>query len=147
MITVNSNRAYITFVSNGSLEYDGFLISYKAVRSFLCSGLVTYSAAAHTFDDGSGSKHYNKRQLNVHGLSNPLPLPWCTLSFDYIDLSPIKTSSGYVIITHSSSWGLFGFPKLTRHPGTRSGLPRMGRQPRSNRQWLGKITYTLHVQV
>lgn len=89
MITVNSNKAYITFVSNGSLEYDGFLISYKAVSPSWCSGLVTYSAAAHTFDDGSGSKHYNNGNLCTW-LIQPASAAMVYLSFDYFDTEPNK---------------------------------------------------------
>ena len=50
---------YIRFISNGSINSSGWMVSYSTTYPIFCSGLTTLTAPSGTFSDGSGIDNYS----------------------------------------------------------------------------------------
>jgi len=57
-VTVNNNKALITFSTNGSIEGDGFFITYIATSVVWCQGMTTLTDPEGTISDGSLNFNY-----------------------------------------------------------------------------------------
>jgi hypothetical protein len=78
------NEVLITFTTDDEVEATGWMLSYKAFQPTWCSGLTSHTAPNGTFDDGSGSFHYNNGTTCMWTIE-PQWANTATISFNYFD--------------------------------------------------------------
>lgn len=88
--TVNSGSVLVEFTSNGNSTAAGWDASYTSTQApppppVACSGLVTLTAPAGTFDDGSGSTTNYGDNADCSWNINPAGVASITITFGFFD--------------------------------------------------------------
>jgi len=60
-VTVNNNKALITFTTNGNVEKEGWFITYVTTSMTWCSGMTTLTEPSGTISDGSFDFNYKNK--------------------------------------------------------------------------------------
>lgn len=63
LITSTGNSMLVRFITNDSINADGWLAEYTTTTAVYCSGITTYTTASGSFEDGSGSFNYHPNEL------------------------------------------------------------------------------------
>lgn len=85
-VTSTGSTLFLKFISNASVNQQGWLIAYEAFPQIFCTNLQVFSNPSGSFDDGSGSNPYNNSS-NCKYLINPGGnLKSITISFNYFAL-------------------------------------------------------------
>lgn len=84
IINSTGNKVLITFSTDASVEANGWFISYKAFQPTWCSGLTALADPSGTFNDGSGSFHYNNGTTCMWTIQ-PQYASSTTIMFNYFD--------------------------------------------------------------
>ncbi len=79
-VTVNNNKALITFSTNDGIEDDGWFVSYEANSVTWCSGIEAITENQGTIGDGSLNFNY-KNKTNCRWKIIPLDTGAVTLTF------------------------------------------------------------------
>lgn len=80
-VVVEGRNCLVRFISDGTVEDNGLLISYNAMLPSYCSGTTVYTDLSGAFDDGSGNKNYGNNALCKYKITPADPEP-ITLVFD-----------------------------------------------------------------
>ena len=85
--TINSTggQMYVRFISDGSGSSKGWSATYTSTSPIFCSGVVTLTAAADTFNDGSGPYNYVEN-ANCKWLIQPAGATQINIYFTSLDL-------------------------------------------------------------
>ncbi|MBW6461285.1 MAG: C10 family peptidase [Bacteroidales bacterium] len=83
-ITSTGNKVFVEFITGEENTGEGFYLNYKTNRPVWCSGMTQLTAAAATFDDGSGDFYYNNNTTCLW-MVNPGTGEPLTISFNYFD--------------------------------------------------------------
>ncbi len=78
------NKVLIVFTSDATIEDNGWMISYKAFQPVWCTGLTNLTAPSGTFNDGSGSFHYNNGTTCMWTIQ-PQWASSTTITFNYFE--------------------------------------------------------------
>lgn len=78
------NEVLITFTTDAEIEATGWLLSFRAFKPTWCQGMVNFTDPSGTFDDGSGSFHYNNGTMCQFTIQ-PKWATSATIYFNYFD--------------------------------------------------------------
>lgn len=85
--TVNSPKVLVRFLTNGTIQNDGWLINYtSAVTGSYCTAIKVYTTATGTVSDGSAASKYHNNTYCKWNIS-PVGAANITLTFTEFDLS------------------------------------------------------------
>lgn len=84
ILNSTGNKVYITFDTDAEIGANGWLISFRAFSPTWCTGLTNFTAPSGTFDDGSGTFHYNNGSTCMWTIQ-PQYASSATLHFNYFD--------------------------------------------------------------
>ncbi len=90
VVTTTGNKAFLRFVSNGSISQQGWLISYEAFFPVFCTNMQLFADPVGVFDDGSGTNLYNSNTNCKYMIEPPPGNDFITLSFNYFSLEDGK---------------------------------------------------------
>lgn len=90
--TLNSTGGalFLKFISNGTVNKQGWLISYEAFPQVFCTNLQLHTSAAGSFDDGSGTNPYNNNSNCKFLIDPPSGNNQITVTFNAFSLEDGK---------------------------------------------------------
>jgi hypothetical protein len=84
-VTSSGDRLFVQFVTDGTIQSDGWMFEYSSALPNLCSGTKTMDEPSGSFTDGSGEYNYKNNSLCKFKILPPYAMN-LTLSFDEFEL-------------------------------------------------------------
>jgi hypothetical protein len=123
-LTVNSNKALVTFTSNGSVSKPGWFISYTSESMDWCEGMTVLSTPSGTVSDGSQDFNYKNSTLcrfriGAEGSTDPLTLYFTSFNTEagHDKLSIYDLGSEQLIAEISGDYTSSNLPAPVTAPG------------------------------